>query len=167
MAELLTCREAAGRPVATVMARKGVDAQAIGKALGLELADGPMACSNGTMLAIGTGPMAWLVMDEAGGEDFADRLQERLQGLASVSDQSSSYAILRLSGPGARTVLQRGASVDLHPDAFSAGSVATTVIAHIGTIIRQVDDLPTFDVAVFRSLSGSFRHWLEEAGAAL
>lgn len=167
MAEQLTCQEVAGRWVATVMARKSADAQAIGMALGLDLADRPLARSNGTMLAIGTGPGAWLVMDEIGGEDFADRLQDRLHGLASVSDQSSSYAILRLSGPGARTILQRGASVDFHPDTFSAGSVATTVIAHIGAIIWQVDDLPSFDVAVFRSVSGSFRHWLQEAGAAL
>ena len=167
MAEQLSCQEVTGRRVATVMARKSADAQEIGKALGLELGDGPRTFSNGTMLAIGTGPGAWLVMDEAGGDDFADRLQDRLYGLASVSDQSSSYAILRLSGPGARTILQRGASVDFHPDAFSAGSVATTVIAHIGAIIWKVDDLPTFDVAVFRSLSGSFRHWLKQAAAAL
>lgn len=167
MVEQLTHLEATGRGIAAVMARKGVGAQAIGRALGLELTDGPAMVSNGTMLALGTGPGTWLVMDETAGEDFADWLQERLKGLASVSDQSSGYAILELSGPGARTILQRGASIDFHPDSFRTGSIATTVIAHVGAIIWQVDDLPTYEIAVFRSLSGSFRHWLEETAATL
>ena len=159
--------EQTGRGIATVMARKGVSAERIGEALGLELSGRPKAVSKGSVVALGTGPGTWLVMDEAAGWDFADRLQERLTGLASVSDQSSSYAILRLSGPGTRTILQRGASIDFHPDAFHTGCAATTVIAHIGVIIWQVDELPTFDVAVFRSLSGSFQHWLKEAVATL
>ncbi|MEZ5735812.1 MAG: sarcosine oxidase subunit gamma family protein [Novosphingobium sp.] len=167
MADQLVFGERAGRGIATVMARKDVGAGAIGEALGLQLADGPVAVTQGTMLAVGTGPGTWLVMDDAAAHDFADVLQERLSGLASVSDQSSGYAIFQLTGPGARTVLQRGAAIDFHPDCFGPGCVATTVIAHIGAIIRQVDDLPSFEVAVFRSLSGSFRHWLTEAAAAL
>ena len=168
MAEQVThIGEQTGRGIATVMARKGVSAEQVGKALGLELSAGPAAVIEGTMVALGTGPGTWLVMDEAAGYDFADRLQERLSGLASVSDQSSGYVIQRLSGLGARTVLQRGASIDFHPDVFQTGSVATTVIAHIGVTIWQVDDSPTFDVAVFRSLSSSFQHWLKEAAAVL
>ena len=167
MVDRFTHLEQVGRGIATVMARKGVGAEQIGEALGLELANGPAAVSKGAITALGTGPGTWLVTDETAGLDFADRLQEQLSGLASVSDQSSGYVIVRLSGPDARIVLQRGASIDFHPDAFWTGSVATTVIAHIGVIIWQVDELPTFDVAVFRSLAGSFQHWLKEAAAVL
>jgi methylglutamate dehydrogenase subunit D len=141
--------------IAAVAARKGVDLARIGAAAG----EGPSL--------LGVGPGAWLAVEEDAQPDFADRLQQDLAGLASVSDQSSAYAVLRLSGPGARTVLQRGASIDFHSDVFRVGSVAVTVIAHIGVVIWQVDDAPTYDVFVFRSFAESFRHWLDETAAAL
>ena len=94
-------------------------------------------------------------------------MQERLPGLAPVSDQSSSYVVTRLSGPDARRLLRRGLSIDLHPDAFVPGSAATSVIAHIGVIVWQVDDAPTYDLAVFRSLHASLRHWIEITAASL
>jgi sarcosine oxidase subunit gamma len=87
--------------------------------------------------------------------------------MASVSDQSGGYVILRISGPAARTLLQRGAPVDLHPSAFGPGSVAATVIAHIGVIIRQLDATPAYEIALFRSYAASFGHWLDAAVAAL
>ena len=68
--------------------------------------------------------------------------------------------VFRLSGEGAGALLQKGAFVDLDPVAFACGVAATTVIAHIGVIIWKVDDAPTFDVALFRSFAGSFRHWI-------
>ena len=91
----------------------------------------------------------------------------RLSGLASLSDQSSAYAVFRLSGLGARTLLQRGVSIDLDPAAFSPGSAATSVISHIGVIFWQLDNAPTYEVAVFRSLARSFRHWLDSVAATL
>ena len=63
--------------------------------------------------------------------------------------------------------MKRGASIDLHPRSFAAGSVATTLIAHIGTIIHQRDDAPTYDVLVFRSFAGSFGRWLDDTAASL
>ena len=41
------------------------------------------------------------------------------------------------------------------------------MIAHIGVVIRQVDDGPTYDVATFRSFAGSLREWIGHAAAAL
>ena len=98
---------------------------------------------------------------------FAERLAEPLTGLASVSDQSSAYVVQRLSGSGARTLLQRGLAIDLNHETFRAGSVASTAIAHIGVNLWQVDDQPTYDVAIARSYAGSFRHWFDQATAAL
>jgi sarcosine oxidase subunit gamma len=107
------------------------------------------------------------VLSESGADGHAARLRERLGALASVCDQSGGYQILQLSGPDARTLLQRGAAIDLHPSAFASGSVATTVIAHIGVILRQLDAAPTYEVALFRSYAASFRHWLDAAVCAL
>lgn len=149
MADPFTMLERHGLAMATVMARKGVDPAAI------EVAAGDVELRS-------TGPGTWLAI---GGDPEA--LAERLRGLAAVSDQSSGYIVYRLSGEGARTLLRRGAFIDLHPSAFSTGSVAVTMIAHIGVILWQVDDEPTFDVALFRSFDESFRHWAESVASHL
>lgn len=94
-------------------------------------------------------------------------MRAALGTLASVSDQSGSYAVFRLRGGGVRQLLQRGASIDFHQSRFAAGSVATTVIAHIGVVIHQTDDTPSYDVAIFRSFAGSSRRWLYQSAASL
>ena len=157
-----------GFGLATIMARKGLGADGIGAALGVEAPVSPARIVGADGLSlIGTGAGSWLAYADGVAPLWADELRRRLDGLASVSDQSSGYVIVRLSGQGARTVLQRGMPIDLHPDVFGPGSAATTVISHIGAIIWQLDDGPTYDVATFRSFSGSFRHWLDQAAAAL
>lgn len=153
--------------IASVMGRKGVDAAAIGAQIGLALPTGPRAIGQGKRTAIGTGPGAWLLVEEEANSDFAVALQEGLVGLASVSDQSSGYCVMRLVGGSARRLLQRGASIDFHPDSFGPGAAAATVIAHIGAIIWQVDDRPAYDIAIFRSYVESFNYWLSETSAAL
>lgn len=157
-----------GFGLATIMARRGVDAARIGAALGVEAPDRPALVRGQADLGlIGTGAGNWLAYADGVPALWAETLRERLSGLASVSDQSDGYTIMRLGGEGARTVLQRGAAIDFHPDAFSVGSAATTLIAHIGVLIWQLDDRPTYDVATFRSFSHSFRHWLDQTAAAL
>ena len=167
MAETVIIQQREGFALATVMARKGMGAIAVGRALGMDLRDGPHTTGDASLMLIGTGPGTWLALGESGGGLFATDLQARLSGIASVSDQSSGYVIHRLAGPGARTILQRGAAIDLHPSVFGPGSVATTVIAHVGAIFWQVDEAPTYDVAVFRSFAGSFAHWLDATADAL
>jgi heterotetrameric sarcosine oxidase gamma subunit len=162
----VTIEERMGFGLASVMARKGVSARSIADALGVPAVDGPRWSNNGDLVLLGSGPGTWLALGE-GPADHAHRLQAGLGPLASVADQSGAYVILRISGPEARTVLQRGAPVDLHPATFGPGSVATTVIAHIGVVIRQLDDTAAYEVAVFRSYAASFRHWLGQAVAAL
>ena len=161
MADRVIVEERTGFGLATVMARRGADSRAIGAALGVDLRDGPYCSTGGGFALLGTGPGSWLAHADAAPADWAAGLRERLGALASVSDQSGGYVLFRLSGPGARTVLQRGAAIDFHPAAFAAGAVVATVIAHIGVVIRQVDDAPTYDIALFRSFSDSFRHWLD------
>lgn len=159
MADLaITPRDHLG--IASVMARKGVDSEAIGTALNADMGGGPHAIFTGMRTVVGTGPGTWLVIEEAASPDYAEALTDALTGLASVSDQSSAYVVQRLSGSGARAVLQRGVALDLHPEVFRIGMAATTVIAHIGVILWQVDDAPTYDIATSRSYAGSFRHWL-------
>ncbi|EIZ79207.1 sarcosine oxidase subunit gamma [Novosphingobium sp. Rr 2-17] len=167
MAEGLVITQRDGLALATVMARKGIGDEAIGARLGLVLPLGPAFVSDGRQGAVGLGPGAWLVMQDAAEASWAEDLAANLEWLAAVSDQSSGYIVFRIAGPSAPALLQRGLSIDLHPDAFPSGSAATSSIAHIGVIVWRVDDGPTYDIAVFRSFAVSFRHWLDETTLAL
>ena len=73
--------------------------------------------------------------------------------------------VVRVSGARARDVLAKGCPVDLHARAFGPGAAAATEIAHMGCLVWQVDDRPTFDLAVNRSLSKSFWSWLAASAA--
>lgn len=167
MAETLVVTPRVGLGIAGVMARKGVDAAAIGAALGLRMPSGPRAIVDGTRTVVGTGPGAWLVLAENAARDSVEPVAVALTGLASVSDQSSGYVVQRVSGVAARILLQRGVAIDLHPVSFGTGSAACTVIAHIGVTLWQVDERPTYDVATFRSYARSFHQWLDQAAASL
>lgn len=163
----LDISERQGLGLATIMARNSVGASAIGEALGLDLAEGPLLTGNVGLTLVGTGPGMWLARYSDLEPDWAERLAEKLKGIASVSDQGGGYVIFQFRGADARELLQRGAFIDLDPSSFGPRSVATTVIAHIGAILWQRDQTPTFEVAVFRSFTASFRDWIAAAREGL
>lgn len=167
VAEHLSVEQRDDLSLATIIARKGVASSAIGEALGAPLPGGPVATSVGGIALLGVGPGAWLAIRQGAVPDWPEGLADALGSLASISDQSGGYIVLRLSGEGARRLLQRGVAIDLHPDVFDVDAVAVTMIAHIGVIIHKVDEAPTYDVAIFRSYLHSFRHWLDLTAAAL
>lgn len=167
MAEPLTLSSIAGLGIATVMARRGVSADALGATLGHAAPDGPAAVRSGSRTMVGTGPGTWLVLEEGAAGDFAERLADCLAGLAGVSDQSSSYMVHALSGPSARALLQRGLAIDLDPSAFAPGAAAVSQIGHIGVVLWQVGAAPDFRIAVWRSYAESFRRWIEMTAASL
>jgi heterotetrameric sarcosine oxidase gamma subunit len=167
VANSLVVEERSGFGIATVMGRKAVSAAALGTALGFSPPECPARVKRDGLAWIGTGPVTWLVMTDAPEIGWPAALEQRLKGLASISDQSGSYRIFRIAGDKARPLLQRGAFIDLHADAFGPGSAATTVIAHIGVVFWQVDDDHSFEVATFRSYAPSFLRWLNVTSAAL
>ncbi len=167
MDERLVVEELRGLGIATVMAKKGVVSDAVGAILDIELPSRPGAVYADDRTVVGTGPGSWLIVKADAAPEFSNQLASALAAVASVSDQSGGYSVTRLAGPLARTLLQRGAGIDFHPDSFSAGSAVTTVIAHIGVIIWQVDERPTYHVATFASYSHSFRQWLDATATAL
>lgn len=160
--------ERRGLGLASVLARKGKVAmlrEGIGKLHGLHLPEGPSISTFGKVSFVGIGPGAWFAIGDDGGE-FTPELTRDLAGLASVSDQSGGYGVLRLSGGKVRDVLAKGISIDLHPRAFGIGAAAVTAAAHISIILwRPVDtqETPVFEVAVFRSYAQSFWRWLVDS----
>jgi heterotetrameric sarcosine oxidase gamma subunit len=160
----VTIEERTGLGLVTVAARKGeAEAlkQAVASAYGVELPDRSRAVHGPSVSFIGYGPGQWLAVSETfASEALARELGERLRGLASISDQSGGRTVLRVSGRRARAVLAKGLPIDLHPRTFGPGSAATSTISLMGVQIWQVDDAPSYDLAIFRSVSASFWHWL-------
>ena len=160
--------ERVGLGLATVLLRRGKSGefvQQVKRRFGIELADAPMRYGYERMSFVGIGPGKWLAVFEAPTANFIEDLQLDLDGLASVADQSHAFGVLRLSGPALLPTLEKGVQIDLSAEAFPTGRAAVTNIAHLGTILWKVDDAPSFDLAVARSVAGSFCHWLEASAA--
>jgi len=161
--------ERSGLGLATVAARKGQAEAlkaAVASAYGVGLPDGSRVVHGSQVSFVGYGPGQWLAVSETlANESLARDLTQRLKGLASVSDQSGGRTVLRLSGKRARDVLAKGLPIDLHHRAFGPGSAATGTISLMGVQLWQVDEVPTYDIALFRSLSASFWRWLTASAA--
>jgi heterotetrameric sarcosine oxidase gamma subunit len=151
---------------ATLMLRKQSTPAQLGDALGVELPLEPGCTRTAGLTLVATGPGTWLAGRDEAAPEWALELQEACRGVASISDQTGGLAAWRLSGPGARTLLQRGAFIDFSPGSFGPGSAAVTSIAHIGVTIWQTDDSSAFQLAVARSYSHSFMDWLRTTASA-
>lgn len=161
-----------GMALATVLVRKGQSAaltQRVRESLGIELPRGARRAAAGDVAFAHTGPEAWLATSEVGGNTFALTLKDAIGDLTSVSDQSSGYAVLRLTGPKIRDALAKMLPIDLHHRAFAPADVASTSALHVGATLWRLEDAadgsPVFEIAVFRSLVGSFWHSLASSAA--
>ena len=133
---------------------------------GLDLPMGSGRISKNGFALIGTAPGQWLaVADSKEARALPAMLGVALKGLATVVDLSDGKAVLRISGPRARDTLAKGCSLDLHPRVFKPGNAATTPVALIDCVIWQVDETPTYDLAVPTSYAESFWSWLTASAA--
>jgi heterotetrameric sarcosine oxidase gamma subunit len=76
---------------------------------------------------------------------------------------SNSDGKTQVSWNGARQVMAKNTAIDLHPRAFTPGRCAMTSVAHMNASIVQVDDAPTYDLFVIRSMARSFAHAIEQS----
>lgn len=163
----VTIAERVGLGLATVAARKGAPLRAAVKAsYGVTLPDNSKVGQGSEVSFIGYGPGQWLAVSETlRNGTLAKELGQSLRGLASISDHSGGRTVLRLSGARARDVLAKGLPIDLHPRSFGPGSAVTSTISLMGVQLWQVDEAPTYEIALFRSVSASFWRWLTASAA--
>lgn len=142
-----------------VIARRSRE-EAVAERLGLDPAPG-LASGSPAGTALWLAPGSWLVVADNHEDGALDQsLRAQLQDLAAVIDQSHGRAVLRLAGPRARDVLAKGCRLDLHPRVFRPRMCAQTVIAHIGVLLHQTDDAPTYDLFVPAGFALDFLAWL-------
>ncbi|MCW5716066.1 MAG: hypothetical protein KIT43_16255 [Bauldia sp.] len=156
----LAVEEIVGRSIVTVVARAGQEAAlraVVETALGVLLPEGPRRVAGQEIAFIGIGPGKWLAIG------LPVAALAPLADVAAIVDQSGAYGVLSLTGAGARRLLGRAVAIDLDDAAFGAGSVATTIIEHVGvTLVRTAATPPAYELYVVRSYARSLAHWLHE-----
>ena len=80
-----------------------------------------------------------------------------------VMDLSASRAVIEIAGKQARTLLQKGCGIDLHPRVFGPGNCAQTVFAKLPVIIDQPSAAPVYRLFVRRSAALWLAEWLIDA----
>lgn len=136
-------------------------AKAVTKALGVECPTQPGVCNSKDGVQVTwNGPNNWMVICDED-QSLLAKLQKAVGKKAAVVDQSHGRCGLRLSGVHARTVMAKNCALDFHPEFFKAGSSALTSVAHTNALVIQIDDQPSYDLFVARSMARSFAHAIE------
>jgi sarcosine oxidase subunit gamma len=119
--------------------------------------------TEGALTCLWLGPDEWLILGPGGGErDIAARLRAALGDIhAAVTDVSEARTAIAVAGPRARELLAKGTSIDLHPRVFGPGRCVQTGFAGANIILRQTDELPSFELLVLNSFAEHLWLWLE------
>jgi sarcosine oxidase subunit gamma len=137
----------------------------VSRALGAEL---PVAaCSthlSKDLKIVWAGPDDWFVMSrERHAADLERALRSELAGQhIAVTDVSSNYSVMHLSGPSVREMLAQGCPLNLNPRHFRTGQSAGSVFFKASVWLWQADDAPTFEVLVRNSFRGYVWLMLEQ-----
>ncbi len=129
-------------------------------------------------IALWLGPDDWWLVEPdpepETGPALAEKLRAALAGhFAAVTEVGESRTCIRVSGPNARALLQKGCPLDLHPSVFKAGACAQSILAKAGVTLHLFTDEavaqagaegPIFDIYVVRSFAEYLWAWLEDAG---
>ncbi len=103
-------------------------------------------------------------MCEAGKEKLLEQqLKRSNDGLGvAVTDVTDSLCAFLLEGSATRQVLAKGCSLDLHPDVFTAGSCAQTLLALAGVTLMAMDKNKLI-VICRTSFAPYLKEWLYDA----
>ena len=80
-----------------------------------------------------------------------------------VTNLSASRIVIEIAGKEARTLLEKGCGLDLHPRAFTPGCCAQTLFATLPVIIDQINAAPSYRLFVRRSAARWLCDWLIDA----
>ena len=124
------------------------------QSVGIALPVVPGAALRGDGVVLWSGPDQWLAT-----------ARSATAGLGLAVDQSDARVVLTLAGPKARGVLAKGCGVDLHPRVFQPGDTAMTPLFGVAAQIWQMNEAPTYGLAILRSYAETLWRWLTIASA--
>ena len=94
------------------------------------------------------------------GDNALATVAEKLGTTGYYTDQSDSWVILKIAGPGSRAALERICMLDLHSDVFAVDAVARTTMEHLSVMILREGE-NSFLLMSARSSARSFLHAIE------
>lgn len=150
--------------VAIPARNKGQISKALTKAFKVDLpAIGTATISsNGKTTVLGLQPDQFFILLDQDNDAGVEYVARKLGDIGYYTEQSDSWAMLRISGANTRSVLERICMIDLHENTFPVGSVARTVMEHLGTIIyHQSED--SYLIMSIRSSAKTLLHTLEKS----
>jgi methylglutamate dehydrogenase subunit D len=148
-----TLTEITGLSLAAIAARGHQTAAlsaAIEREFGASLPFRPGCTAHNSVAFVWSGCDQWLASG-APADNLGQRLTSCVGALGSVTDLTGARTLVRISGPRARDGLMKIVPVDLDEGAFTTGSAAVTVAAHIPVQLWQLDASPTYEIACPRS----------------
>lgn len=138
---------------------RGID-EALGAPLPRKVGE---ATRSGEHTALWLGPDEWLVVSEADAGALVDQLRTAAGDTpAQILDLSANRTVIELTGPGARSVLEKGCPADLHPRSFRDGSAIVTSLARVPVLLWKVQ-ADQFRVLPRASLAQYVAVWLLDA----
>ena len=117
------------------------------------------ATTNATLLRLARDQMFVLFPQPASGRP-TDAIADALGDTAYLTDQSDSWAALRIAGSNCRAALERICPLDLDAATFPPGMVARTAMEHLG-VIMVCEAADTYLLLSARSSADDFLHAVE------
>ncbi len=108
------------------------------------------------------GPDEWMLVTHPQLQSgVIEQLETPLHGFFhSVTDVSSAYTTIELAGAYAVKLLNKGCPLDLHPQVFTAGDCAQSLLAQTQIILSRKCELNVFEIIVRRSYADYLLRWL-------
>lgn len=118
----------------------------------------------GDTAALWLGPDRWLIVEKETRNLYAAIGAAVSEDIATITDQSHSRCVIRVSGAEVRNLLRKGTTLDLDDVGFGPGEVKTTSLFHMNAVLHCID-ANCFDIYVARSFGHSFYEVLTHASA--
>lgn len=118
--------------------------------------------SDGSMRLLGMQQDQVFAFFAYSGDTAVAEIRNKLDDAGYYVDQSDSWAMLRLSGTAALAALERVCPLDLNIGVFPIGTVARTVMEHMGVIILR-EGTDAFLLMGARSSAANFCHAVEQS----
>lgn len=81
-------------------------------------------------------------------------------GIHAVTDVSSAYTMIEISGEYAPVLIAKGCPLNINPEVFSAGDCAQTLMAQAPVVIANTSGEFTYRLIVRRSFADYLMRWL-------
>ena len=143
------------------------DRARLAKILGAELPGGCGEVAAGhDVVVLWLSPDEFLVISQSvAGSTLVSYLRAGVsEGGAAVVDLSANRTTLRLEGPSARAVLEKGCPLDLHPRSFAEGTAVVTNIGRVPVILWKVE-ADSYRILPRASYADFLGRWLIDAMA--